>query len=157
MRKITILIFSFFIMICMDCQKMVDIPAEKAAIKSVLETFRSGIENGDLTLINRVVAQDTDNVFIGTNAEEIIVGWNSLGTAIKQQSDALSETQITQKELTIKVLSNGKFAYTTSQYDVKAIMGEQEIALQAIRGTCVLEKRNGNWMIVHTHDSIGAQ
>ena len=151
------LLFSLVIIININCQKKVDISVEKAAIKAVLDNCRTGMENEDITLIGNIFAHDTDNVFWGTGVGEKMVGWKAFETAVKEQYEALSETKITQSDLAIKVSKDGQFAYATSQYDVKAIMGEQEIELLGVRETCILEKRDAEWVIVHIHDSIGSK
>ncbi len=151
------LLFSLVILININCQQKVDISVEKAAIKAVLDTFRTGIENEDIALIDKIIAHDTDIVFIGTSVGERIVGWEEFETAVKKQNDALSETKITRSDLTIKVSRKGQFAYATSQYDIKTTMEGQDIEMLRVRETCVLEKRDADWVIVHIHDSIGSK
>ncbi len=103
MRKISMLLLSIIIMFNFNCQKNVDISAEEAAIKTVLDNYRTGIENEDIAIIGNIFAQDTDNVFWGTGVGEKIVGWKAFEKAVKEQNDAFSETKITLSDLTIKI------------------------------------------------------
>jgi ketosteroid isomerase-like protein len=92
-------------------------------------------------------------VNFGTGAKERIVGWNALKKLIEDQNAAISDTKITQSDVTINLL-NGKFAYATSLWDFKAKMGEEAMDLP-VRCTWILEKIGNEWKIIHFHKSVG--
>ena len=92
----------------------VNVEAEKAAIKSVLDNYVTAVENADIELYDRVVANDPDMVNFGTDASEHIVGCDALRKAIEAQFAALPGTKIAVSDVTINVLSGGRFAWATS-------------------------------------------
>jgi len=128
--------------------------ADKTAIKAVLDTYITSIENEDMGLYAKIIAHDPDMVNFGTAASERIVGWEPLRKAIEEQNAALSETKITQSDVTINVSPDGRFAWATSLWNFKATMESQAIELP-VRCTWILEKRGKDWEIVHFHKSVG--
>lgn len=132
----------------------VNVEAEKAAIKSVLDNYVTSIEKADIGLYAKTVAHDPGMVNFGTAASERIVGWDALREAIEAQNAALSGTKIAVSDITVNASSEGRFAWATSLWDFKATMGGQAIALP-VRCTWVLEKRETAWVIVHFHKSAG--
>ena len=131
-----------------------NLEAEKSAVKSVLDRYIASVEDADIELYAKNVAHDPDMVNFGTDASEHIVGWPALREAIEAQNAALSGTKITQRDVTINVSPEGRFAWATSLWDFKATMGGQAIELPA-RCTWILEKREAGWKIVHFHKSVG--
>ena len=155
MRKIYLMIlvlgFGFFL----SCQKMtpaVDVAAEKALIKSVLDNYVASIEKEDMVLYAKCVAQDSDMVNFGAMGEPII-GWEALKKVIKGQNTALSDTKISVADTKIHVSEDGKLGWATCLWDLTAKMAENPMSL-AVRCTWVLEKRQGVWSIVHFHKSV---
>jgi uncharacterized protein (TIGR02246 family) len=132
----------------------VNVEAENAAIKSVLDNYVTSVEKADMELYAKTVAHDQDMVNFGTAAAERIVGWDALREVMEAQNVALSETKITASDVTVNVRSGRRFAWATSIWDFKATMGGQAIALP-VRCTWVLEKRETGWVVVHFHKSVG--
>jgi len=130
--------------------------AEKAAVKSVLDNYLTAVENADIELYGQVVAKDPDMVNFGTDASERIVGWDALRRAIEAQFAALPGTRIAVSDVTVDVLSGGRFAWATSLWVFKATVAAtgQTIELP-VRCSWVLEKRETGWVIVHFHKSVG--
>jgi len=133
----------------------VNVEAEKAAIKSVLDSYVTAVENADIKLYSKVVANDPDTVNFGTDASERIVGWDALKKAIEAQFTALPGTKIAVSDVTVNVLSGGQFAWATSLWVFKATVAAtgQTIELP-VRCSWVLEKRGRGWVIVHFHKSV---
>ncbi len=141
--------------VAVSCRSGRDIEAEKTKVKAVLDSYITSIENEDMGLYSRIIMHDPDMVNFGTAVTDRIVGWDALRNAIKAQNAALSETKITQSDVTINLSPDGQFAWATSLWNFKATMGAQAIDLP-VRCTWILEKRNKDWEIVHFHKSIGA-
>jgi hypothetical protein len=131
-----------------------NLDAEKSAVKSVLDRYITSLENADIELYDKTVVHDPNMVNFGTDACDHIVGWTALREAIQAQNAALSGTKITQRDVTINVSPEGRFAWATSLWDFKAMMGLQAIELP-VRCTWILEKREASWEIVHFHKSVG--
>jgi ketosteroid isomerase-like protein len=53
----------------------------------------------------------------------------------------------------IHVSEDGKLGWATCLWDLTAKMGEPPLSLP-VRCTWVLEKRKGEWVIVHFHKSV---
>jgi ketosteroid isomerase-like protein len=155
MKHVSIIITIIILTILMGCQKAVDIEVEKSAIKSVLTDYLVSIENEDIELYGKIFVHDPDMVNFGTGANERIVGWDALKKVIEAQNDAISETKITQSNITINLSNEGQFAWATSLWDFKSKMGDQVMQLP-VRCSWILEKTGNEWKIIHFHKSVGA-
>lgn len=155
MKHVSIIITITILIILMGCQKAVDVEAEKSAIKSVLTDYIVSIENEDIELYGKIFVHDPDMVNFGTGANERIVGWDALKKVIEAQNDAISETKITQSNITINLSNEGQFAWATSLWDFKSKMGDQVMQLP-VRCSWILEKIGDEWKIIHFHKSVGA-
>jgi uncharacterized protein (TIGR02246 family) len=129
-----------------------DIQAEKAAVKTILDQYVTSVENEDMDTYAKLVAHDAEMMNFGAFGGPI-VGWEALNEVMKGQNQALSETKITVSDLAIHVSEDGKLAWATCLWNLKAMMGENPVELP-VRCTWVLEKRNNQWQIVHFHKSM---
>lgn len=139
----------------MGCQKAVDTAVEKQAIKTVLDNYILSIEKEDIELYGEIIMHDPIMVNFGTGAADYIVGWDALRKVIEDQNAALSETKITQSDVTINISPDAKFAWATSLWNFQATMGGQVMQLP-VRCSWIMEKQEDFWVIVHFHKSIGA-
>ena len=155
MQHVSIIFSITALMLIMGCQKSVDTAAEKSAIQGILDSYILSIENEDIELYGKIFVHVPNMVNFGTGANERIVGWDALKKVIEEQNAALSETKITQSDVTINVSVDGQFAWATSLWNFKATMGGQVMQL-TVRCSWILEKQNNNWKIVHFHKSVGA-
>ena len=128
--------------------------AAKRSIRSVLDNYVRAVETGDLGLYGRVVDHNASMVNFGTDASERIVGWNALKKAMQSQFSMLKGTRIAVSDATVTVAPEGRSAWATSMWAFKATMGTQALELP-VRCSWVLEKRDGRWLIVHFHKSVG--
>jgi len=136
------------------CQPKVDIEAEKTAIKAVLDNYVTSVENEDMELYGKNVAHDTVMVNFGAFGDPI-VGWEALEKVMTGQNEALSQIKITASDVSIRLSPSGKFAWATSIWDFKAMMGENPVELP-VRCSWILEKQENQWVIVHFHKSVAA-
>lgn len=137
---------------CQKTQEPVDIEAEKAQIKEVLDIYVKSVEEEDMELYAQNVAHDPEMVNYGGFGDPII-GWDALKKVMEGQNEALSETKITVSDLKIHLSEDGKFGWATCLWDLKAIMGENPIELP-VRCTWILEKKENRWIIIHFHKSM---
>lgn len=128
---------------------------DKVDIQAVLDNYISSVIQADIEAYGRNIVHNPEMVNFGTDASERIVGWTALRDAIVAQNAALSETEIHQHDVTINLSADGRFAWATSLWDFKAVMGGQ-ILEAPVRCTWILEKQAEGWKIVHFHKSIGA-
>jgi len=154
MKKSFVLFMALIFLGMNFCAEKLDIEAEKAKVKEVLQGYVTSIENEDMALYAKVMAHDEGMVNFGSGAADQIVGWKALEKVILGQNAALSGTKITASDETIRISPDGKFAWATSLWNFKAMIGEQALELP-VRCTWILEKREAGWVIVHFHKSVG--
>ena len=136
------------------CSKTVNLEAEKAAVKSVIDQFGEAIETEDMGMLENVMAHDDDMVCFGTDAQERWVGWPALKASIEQQFTAFDSTQLSTRDQVIKVNATGNTAWFSELYDWKMVVQGQPVNLIGARVTGVLDKRNGKWVCVQFHVSV---
>ena len=162
-----ILAFSLVFLLCfaVGCKKAekeeaeeaavaVDLEAAKVAVNSVLDQMIEAYETENIDLFSRVIVHDPDIVMFGTDAAEKFVGYGPVEESMKKQFESYEETQLTSKERVIKVHQSGEVAWWSELWDVQGKAQGQPYALEGMRVTGVLEKRNGNWAIVQWHASV---
>ena len=154
MKKGSFIFLGITLMLITACQLKVNQEVEKKKIKAVLDSYITSIETEDIDLYAKVLAHDQDMVNFGTS-EPPIVGWDTLKKAIEDQNSALSQTKITASDLSIHISKDGNFAWATDLWDFRAMMADQAIEIP-IRCSWILEKRDGQWVVVHFHKSVRA-
>lgn len=150
-----IAMYAFLLVVVIDCRNQKSIDVDKTAIKEILDSYILSIENEDIELYGKIFVHDPGMVNFGTGAKERIVGWDALKLVIEDQNAALSETKITQSDITINVSADGQFAWATSLWEFKATMEAQVMQLP-VRCSWILEKQGNDWKIIHFHKSVGA-
>jgi uncharacterized protein (TIGR02246 family) len=136
------------------CTQQVDLEAEKAKVKTVVDQFEQVWETEDMDLFSKIMAHDADMVNFGSDAPEHFVGWEALKEAVEKMFPSLENIKIAVRDQVIKVHSSGHTAWFSEIWDWDLAMGGQPVRLEACRFTGVLEKRNGNWVFVQFHNSV---
>jgi len=154
MRRLIVILLGTGLVLIAGCQSMVNQEAEKQKIKAVLESYITSIETENIDLYAEILAHDQDMVNFGTS-EPPIVGWDPLRKIIEGQNAALSQTKIMDSDLAIHISKDGNFAWATDLWDFNAMAGNQQLQIP-VRCTWILEKRNGQWVIIHFHKSVRA-
>lgn len=151
--KYLALLAAFAVLTIIACQPpAVDIEAETAAVKTVLEEYVNSVEIEDMEAYAKLVIHDTAMVNFGGFGKPI-VGWDALKKVMEGQNEMLAETKIEVSSMQIHVSADGKFAWATCLWNLKAMMAENAVELP-IRCTWVLEKQDAGWVIVHFHKSM---
>ena len=132
----------------------VDLEAEKAKVKSVVDQFEQVWETKDMELFSRIMAHDADLVVYGSDAPEHWVGWEPLKESVEKMFPALENTKITVKEQSIKVHPSGNVAWFSEVWDWDMVLEGKAVRSEGQRLTGVLEKRNGSWVFVQFHNSV---
>ena len=133
-------------------QPKIDVGVEKAAVKTLLDEYVKSVETENMELYAKLVAHDTAMVNFGGFGKPII-GWGALKIVMEGQNEMLSDTKIEVSGLQIHVSTDGKFAWATCLWSLKAMMAENPVELP-IRCTWVMEKHATGWVIVHFHKSM---
>lgn len=122
---------------------------EVKAVADVLTREAQAVEKGDLAALDKIWANSEDvTVFESGHAN---YGWtdyrnNHLAPELKEFKD----TKYAFSDLKVKV--EGKTAWATFKYKISGIAGGKPFDGAGL-GTAILEKRGGNWRIVHWHSS----
>jgi len=132
----------------------VDIEAEKAKVKSVVDQFEQFWETEDMDLLARIMAHDADMVNYGSDAAEHFVGWEALKESVEKMLPSLENTKITVKDQVIKVHPSGNVAWFSEVWDWDLVVEGKPVHSGDQRLTGVLEKRNGSWVLVQFHNSV---
>jgi len=132
----------------------VDIEAEKAKVKSVVDQFEQFWETEDMDLLARIMAHDADMVNYGSDAAEHFVGWEALKESVEKMLPSLENIKITVKDQVIKVHPSGNVAWFSEVWDWDLVVEGKPVHSGDQRLTGVLEKRNGSWVLVQFHNSV---
>jgi hypothetical protein len=160
MKKVILFMVLFLMMVGCSYQeepKVVDLKAETLKIKTVLEQYVLANEKQDFEIIQGIWAADDDIVLIGTDSDERLVGWKSIEKAIKNQFKQFQETYITVSEQIIRINEAGCSASFSELLAYNFIYKEEAKSFEGMRFTGVLEKIDGNWLLVQCHLSIPAE
>jgi len=154
MKSLLVFVVSVACLVMSVCVQKVDIEAEKAKVKSVVDQFAQATDTENMELFSKIMARDADMVNFGTDAAERYVGWEPLKTAVEKQFASFDNAKITSRDQVIKVLYSGKVAWFSEILDFDVVAQGQSVRLEGIRLTGVLEKRNGNWIFMQVHNSV---
>jgi len=154
MKNFINLVIGVAFLLMSACTQKVDIEAEKAKVKTVVDQLEQVLETEDMELFSKIMAHDTDMVAFGTDTAEHVVGYEPLKEIIQKQNASFENTKLTVKDQVIKVNKSGNTAWFSAIVDWDVVAQGQAVNLQGSRVTGVLEKRNGNWVIVQLHVSI---
>ena len=155
MKNIGVIFLSAMMILATSCQNPVNTDVEKSSIETVLDRYIFSLEQENLGIYDNILVHNEDMVNFGTSANERIVGWKVLRAAVEVQNATLSETKITQTDVSINLTKDGSYAWATSIWHFKAVSKDQIIDVP-IRCSWVLQKFGDDWKIVHFHKSIGA-
>ena len=136
------------------CAQKVDIEAEKAKVKSVVDQFAQVWETEDMNLFSRIIAHDAGLVFYGTDAAEHFVGWAALQGAAEEMFPAFENVKITISDQVINIHPSGTVAWFSQEWDWDLTAGGQPVSVPGCRFTGVLEKQDGRWVFVQFHNSV---
>jgi len=136
------------------------VPAAKssAADNTELETtvralVRANAEK-DLPTMSKLMAHDADIISYSIGGRKY-VGWPNLERDIKEEFEKVAALDLPISEL--KVWSKGDIGWYTMELDYVRVLGQgpgQERAVLPLRETGVLERRNGQWILLSWHESL---
>jgi ketosteroid isomerase-like protein len=126
-----------------------------AEVTAVMDQVVKAFESKDMAALSRDFAHDPDMVCFGTDAVERFVGWEALRAAVERQFAAQEKLKAVVHDRVVKVSAGGNVAWVTELWDWDGVSSGEAFNLKNARMTAVLEKRQGHWLIVHTHGSVG--
>ena len=126
---------------------------EAAAVAETIRHYIEAVEAEDLARYAELVAHEDGLTWYGSMPGQID-GWGELESLIREMFEGLSDFKITQTDLRVHLSPDRQVAWATCLWDFRAKSGDQEV-VEPTRCTWVLERREGSWVIVHFHKSIG--
>ncbi|MEJ2690588.1 MAG: nuclear transport factor 2 family protein [Deltaproteobacteria bacterium] len=154
MKKLFILFVGTALLAMSACHPRVDTKAEKTEAQAVVNQMIQAFETKDINLFAKITAHDPDMVNFGTDAAERWVGWDALKAAVEKQFAAFDKIKLTAKDQVVHVNPSGNTAWFSEVVDWDIVEKGKPTHMEGSRLTGVLEKRDGNWVIVQFHVSI---
>ena len=71
----------------------------------------------------------------------------------RARTHIVRESAVCTRNIQVTVLPGGQSAYATSEYPIKAKMGDRQIDSRGIETPVLLKGSDGNWKIRHSHTS----
>lgn len=137
------------------CAHHVDIAAEKAAIEGVVHASIGWAKEKDKELLYRCFAQDEHLFYFSPANAGTIHGFDAFQELVDGffMLDAFQAIGYEVKDLRINLSRGGDVAWWSAYLDDFNEWNGQPASWINVRWTGVLEKREGNWVIVQMHFS----
>lgn len=132
----------------------VDLEASKKEAKVVIDQFKEFWETENMDLLSKIMSHDSDMVNYGSDAAEHFVGWEGLKNAFEQMLPVLDSTKISIQDQVINIDQSGNFAWFSQIWNWDFSVQGNPMKLDGQRLSGVLEKRDGQWVIVQFHNSV---
>jgi ketosteroid isomerase-like protein len=135
---------------CASLSVAAEEPSAEAAVRALV---RANAEK-DIETMSRLMAHDAD-ITSYTIGGRKYVGWLRLEQDLREEFTAAATIEIPIREL--KVWSSGDIAWYAMEVDyIRTVRdgGDPHRALLPLRETGVLERRNGQWILLSWHESF---
>ncbi|MCF8230506.1 MAG: nuclear transport factor 2 family protein [Bacteroidales bacterium] len=142
---------------CQVKTKKVNPEAEIASIENVLDQYVIANENQDFRIIENIWSKEENIELIGTDSDELLTGWESIRSAIKNQFESFENTYISVNDQHIHINNTGNTAWFFETLNYNFLYKGEAMSFEGIRFTGVLEKRGNKWELVQGHLSIPAE
>lgn len=136
-------------------QPTADLGAARTEVDAVLTGIVQAFEKEDIGWFDANFAHDADLVVFGTDAAERWVGFQALHASMVKQFGAFDEAHLSAHDKVVHVAPTGTVAWYSRVWDWDIKTGGESVKLEGVRETGVLEKRNGRWVCVQAHFSMG--
>lgn len=156
-RLVVSALFFLFILSCTQ-PATPDPAAARREVEAVLATWTQGLETLDANLLSGLFSLDDQVVNWGVGVGERYLGWGSYETHVAETGRALSENHVIVTEQQVGLSKSLDAAWFSQVRDYRGVLASGGgVALQGVRVTGTMEKRDGTWRIVAFHDSLGFQ
>ena len=130
------------------------VAADDTGLETTVRALVRANAEKDLPTMSRLMAHDAD-ITSYTIGGRKYVGWPDLERDIKEEFAKVAALDLPISEL--KVWSKGDIGWYTMELDYVRILGQgpdQQRAVLPLRETGVLERRNGQWVLLSWHESL---
>lgn len=140
---------------CGDMNSSVDIEAEKARIKEVIENNIGWAAEKDTTLLYSTVAHDEDLFYFSPKDAGTVEGFTAFVNLTENffMLEDFKAVKFAVRDLRINLSGSGTVAWYHARLDDYNEWKGQPANWEDVRWTGVLEKRDGAWVIVQMHFS----
>lgn len=128
--------------------------ADNTGLETAVRALVRANAEKDLPAMSKLMAHDAD-ITSYTIGGRKYVGWPDLERDIKEEFAKVAALDLPISEL--KVWSKGDIGWYTMELDYVRVLGQgpdQERAVLPLRETGVLERRNGQWVLLSWHESL---
>jgi uncharacterized protein (TIGR02246 family) len=122
-------------------------------VLAVLQGMTRAYHERDLEGVMALYGSDPDVMLIGTGADEVRRGKDAIRTQVQRDWGQTDEVSLALRWGPVSVAGEVAWAWAEGSFDFRA--GDVEGSLPA-RVSAVLERRDGQWLIVHSHFSTPA-
>jgi len=125
-----------------------------APIKAVLNELLRTQEEGDIKGFSNCFAQDENTINIGTDIDEVWIGWKDFFEWMKEAIQNKQDYTISEKNTRIFIGQSNDVAWYSQLLDTCFETKSEPVRIEGFRHTGVLEKRDKRWLIVQSHISV---
>ncbi len=135
-----------------------DREATKAAIEKIVRDSITWALTKDRALQESTMAHDEDLLIIWTTPSSSVNGWSNYVKLFDTWMDPRFKATVTEiRDLRVHLSRSGDVAWYSAMLDDLGEWDGKPVGARNIRWTGVLEKRNGKWVIVQMHGSVGTE
>lgn len=143
-------VFIVLAFVSIDGQAQTNEKAEDA-VRKILIAHAEAIEQGDLQALDKIWSNDPA-VLVFENGG-VNNGWeNYRNKHLAPELKSFKNLKFAVSDIVVK--ADKKIAWATYKYTLAADFNKQKIDTGGI-GTMIFEKKDGKWLIVHSHTSAG--
>lgn len=128
--------------------------SDNTELESTVRALVRANAEKDLSAMSKLMAHDADITSYSIGGRKYI-GWSDLERDIKEEFANVAALDLPIFEL--KVWSKGDIGWYTMELDYVRVLGQgqdQQRAALPLRETGVLERRNGQWLLLSWHESL---
>ena len=160
MKKLLLILpLVFLVFFTFSCQKIeevaeepaVDIEAEKANVKLVMEQYVKAWKTLDMDLYSSIFSHAEDLVLFNEMDKKRTVGWEALKEGVLKSFEQYKDVEVTFRDVVINVHASGGVAWLSCLEDWNYVFQGEPGADVGVWTTWVLEKQNSILVIVHAH------
>jgi pimeloyl-ACP methyl ester carboxylesterase/ketosteroid isomerase-like protein len=152
-----LLLAAFVVTVLSGHQKKNGHDEEKDIIEGVIRDSFCWAFTKDRALLESRLSRDSRLFMFNPDSRSTVVGWDNFVKAFDIWMDPRFEsTRFDMRDLRINISQSKEFAWYSAIIDDCAKWDGEEICWTDARWTGVLEKRNGEWLIVQMHISVAS-
>jgi ketosteroid isomerase-like protein len=122
-------------------------------VVAALQRMTVAYQKRDLEAVMAAFGSDPDVMLFGTGADEVRRGKDAIRTQVQRDWGQSDEVSLALRWGPVSAAGDVAWAWAEGSFDFRA--GDVEGSLPA-RLSAVLERRDGQWLIVHSHFSTPA-